>query len=232
MKKNAFLGILAILLVFGFVGCMTFNPMDITFTPSEVFDDPGIILAGDIVGHFDYIGPTYGIEMTFLPARGDRGIDNDSFEVRNDNTLIAKRNLFPKEYNIRIRMLDVRNPESLRNDESYRGLTQNVFTFTVTKALEFPQEFQGSWFKEGDRFGLIGSTKLVIEGYNLNTVNTSVIGTSNNYDFIFVGKSEDIYTLESSHVSETVQIDLVNGNLVLSNSSNATYGWNGVYVRQ
>jgi len=128
MKKNAIFGLLAIVLVFGSVGCAT---VEYAFTPTENLKDPGFIMIGDSVGSFKCVGAYESYEWKFVLVRGEGDTDNDLFEIRNDNILVAKGNLSPRNYSIRVNILG-------KNQQDTGGSGGTIYTFTVTEEAPIP----------------------------------------------------------------------------------------------
>ena len=231
MKRNAFFGLLAILLVFGFVGCST---VSVTFTPTEIFDDPGYVLTGDSVGNFTENDPSF--EYKFSLVRGAGDTDNHLFEIKNGNILVAKRSLPPREYSVRIKMLGA------NQDEGNNGI-QNIFTFTVTveppppEPVDFPQGFQGSWLVPGETVGLFAysSKTLIIDGHNLK----ADLGRDYKADYVLYGISDDTFTLVNTDENANaynkeidVVMKLVNGNIEITSSTSGPGYWTGTYSKQ
>ena len=235
MKRNALFGLLAVLLVFGLIGCATGN---VAFTPTELFNDPGFILTGDSVGHFTIEGPGYGITWKYLFTSGEGDTDNNLFEIKNGNVLTAKRGLGARDYSIRVKALGE------TQDNSSYGI-QNIFTFTVTQEppppepIDFPQSFQGSWIRRGDPLSITEfyDKTLVIAGHNIK------IDLGRDFavkaEYVLMAISEDTHTLVNTsedadgYSSEiTANIKLVDGNIVLGGASYYPGFWSGTFVKQ
>jgi hypothetical protein len=121
MYRNAFFGLLAILLVFGFIGCASLN---VVLDLSDNLVDTGIILAGDTIGNFSHDGPGSPQGWRFLLTEGEGATDNHLFEIVNRNVLRARINLSAREYSVRVKVIGT------SQDVEAHGI-QDIFTFTV-----------------------------------------------------------------------------------------------------
>jgi hypothetical protein len=226
--KNTFriFGLLVTLLVFSFVGCET---VKVAFTPTEKLNNPGFILTGDSVGIIKNENPAY--EWKFFLVSGAGDTDNNLFEIKNGNTLVAKKTLKPRDYSIRVKMLGV------NQNEADNGI-QNIFTFKVAveapppKPIDFPQNLQGRWLCPSETVGLFrtSSKTLIIQGHNLKADG----GADFNVDYMLMAISDNKWTLKNTVNDDdvTVNVKLVNGNLVFEGASNAPGFWMGTFLKQ
>jgi len=230
--KNTFriFGLLVTLLVFSFVGCGT---VKVAFTPTEKLNNPGFILTGDSVGIFKYEGSAY--EWKFFLVNGAGDTDNNLFEIKNGNTLVAKKSLKPRDYSIRVKILGV------NQNEADSGI-QNVFTFNVAveapppKPIDFPQNLQGRWLCPSETVGLFRSSSktLIIQGHSIK-----IDSGDFKADYALMAISDNEWTLENKangdndyNVTVTVTLKMENGNIVITYASFFPGSWIGTYLKQ
>ena len=233
MKKKIFAPFALILLfvvVLVLNACVSMEQIKSSFILNESQNSD--IVIGGYLGAFS--GPEGTSEIHFpRPFRyelvsGNGSIDNDLFRIDGGNSLIARNTLDPTErlYSVRVMMLT-------RVQDGTSGGLQKVFTFTAAGGVSPFSDFQGIWSYEYE-FGFRIRTTLRITGETIN-IQSGFAGENNySFEYILIGASGNSFTLQnrSSNLGEiiTLNIQIVNGNLVINNASEAS--WNGIYLKQ
>jgi hypothetical protein len=205
-----------------FYSCATIGPDDIKFIPEYRLQSVGIVLQDENVGRFSYEDR---LNWRFELESGEGDTDNNLFEIVGDNQLIAKKILESRKYSIRVKMMGMTQTS---------GGIPRIFTFSISgEPPKFSLDYQGSWLCERASLGWgFGSTRITIRE---NTIYVDS-GPFSQDNYKLIAKSSDSYTLKNEAIAMDhdiiiLNIQFVNDNLVISNSTVQSDRWKGTYKK-
>jgi hypothetical protein len=207
MKNKLFVIFMAFCFVV--IGCATVDLSDITLTPTINTETIGIVLRDTTIGRFNFNAAVFTVHgWKFELISGDGDINNASFEIDDNNMLIARQHLMRGNYSILVNM---------KGAKQHSGGIRKVFTVTVAGDLPvFPPELQRFWYKNDTAGRIFG-----VDDIKISENHFSFQGGVGSYDLFLVAKSGDSYILmKSEGIGELLKCDirLENETLVISNA--------------
>ena len=234
MKKFN-LGVITLIVVIAwtliFNSCITVSrPTDIMFVPVQNLQFIGLVVDGENVGRIQTIAGKYilsNVKYVLVSGEGDK--DNNSFEIKNNNTLIAKGIIFPGLYSIRVKQIR----QDASNDTA--GM-QNYLTFIIA-GNPWDTQLIGTWSRSTDQIAFNTTTNLIFNDNGILIINNTsdwMSGTSQQFIWVSIGDIISIYS-DTGFLgisTYTAKYNIENNSLTIYDSSNGTVLFPAVYIKR
>ena len=206
------------------------------FIEQQPSGSSGFYLKGDVVGYLD------GIDMTgfvrkderYLLASGEGDTDNHLFEIRDNNILITKEILLPREYSVRVRVLSQNSSDTVQSSES------GYFTFIVSGGNPWDPRLIGTWSSSTEGIAFNTTTNLTFGTDGVLIINQTsdwMSDTGQRYNWTSKDNIISIYFEGNfmgiiTYTTYTAKYNISNNILTISDSSNGTVLFPAVYTKR